>query len=186
MGVRLRPGRLFRVFPYVAAARRGHEGSPLWRPTTQGSGRVDNPERYLVLYAADSAVGAIQERYARYSEWSEAMLASPSWPEARAALAELEADIDVLDLDDAKALARRSIRPSRIVTRDRSVTQRWALDVFEDDRWAGVRWWSSLDADRGSYGLWSVDGLRVRSATPLDAKHPAIQEAAETLARRWV
>ncbi len=174
------------MFPYVAGVRRGQEGNPLWRPVTQGSGRVDNPERYLVLYAADSAVGAIQERYARYPAWSEAMLASPTLPGARSSLAEFEADMDVLDLDDPRALSRRSLRPSRVVTRDRSVTQGWALDVFEEARWAGVRWWSSLDADRASFGLWSVDGLRVRSVSQLDPLHPAMLEAAEGLARRWV
>jgi len=102
------------------------------------------------------------------------------------ALAELDAEeAEVLDLDDARELVRRSLRPSAVVTRERTVTQRWALAAFQEKRWAGVRWWSYYDPRWGSFGLWHSSKLRAMQVTPLTADHPALIEAATVLARPW-
>lgn len=98
----------------------------------------------------------------------------------------------MLDLDDADALAQRSLRPSRVVTRDRATTQRWARAAFDEAQWSGVAWWSYHDPDWMSCGLWSavgaraIDGLTVIDRTDLSADHPAVVAASQSLLRVWV
>jgi hypothetical protein len=102
------------------------------------------------------------------------------------AIAELDAEkVDVLDLDDARELVRRRLRPSGVVTRDRTMTQRWALDIFKEKRWAGVRWWSRYDSRWGSFGRWALAEVRALEVTRLTADHPALIEAAAILSRPW-
>jgi len=126
--------RLYRVFPRVPGVRARAPGHPLFSWPVQGAGRIDNPESYRTLYASDSPAGAI---------------------------AELDAEkVDVLDLDDPRELVRRRLRPSAVVVRDRTVTQRWALGIFNEKRWAGVRWWSRYDSRWGAFGLWTLAEVR--------------------------
>ena len=148
---------------------------------------MDNPAHYRVLYASDSPVGAVAEVFGNHGIWTERLLEGrPELPGSRTALAELVArDLPALDLDDPRALVARGLRPSRVVTRDRSVTQAWALDVFRERRFAGVRWWSYYDAGVGSYGIWDQRRLRVRTVAPLDREHPAVAAAATFLSRPW-
>lgn len=177
--------RLFRVVPWIREAREGDPGHPLHVPGPQGAGRVDNPERYAVLYASDSATGAVAESFGNLAVWSDQMFVVPSMG-ARRALATYELhDGVVLDLDDARALLHRDIRPSRVVTRDRAITQRWALGIYDEGTWQGVRWWSYVDPDRGSFGLWDRRTLRVLDVTPLERTHPAVGDAAAALPRTW-
>lgn len=178
--------KLFRVCPWDPRAERGEPGHPLHVPKIQGAGRVDNPALYAVLYASDAPSGAIAERYGNLGVWSEAMLSSPpALPRARPSLVEYDAlrALRALDLDDPGALASRSLRPSAIVTRDRSTSQAWAARIFEEGRWSGVRWWSFYDSRWGSFGLWSRVGLRVVRVEPLVRRHPALEEAAHILDR---
>lgn len=179
--------RLFRVFPWVRGARAGGPGHPLFSAPVQGAGRVDNPEHYQTLYASDSAAGAVAEAFGNHGVWTPQLLQGPpSFPGSVRALAALEAaKVEVLDLDDARELVRRGLRPSAVVTRERRVTQRWSLRVFQEMVWAGVRWWSYYDPGWGSFGLWHVSNLRVLYITPLSAVHPALTEAAITLSRPW-
>jgi hypothetical protein len=102
------------------------------------------------------------------------------------ALAELDAKkVTVLDLDDPRDLVRRQLRPSTVGIRDRTVTQRWALDIFKEKRWAGVRWWSRYDSRWGAFGLWTVADVRALKVTRLTADHPALIEASAILSRPW-
>src|SRR5437867_1510120 len=110
----------------------------------------------------------------------------PGLPGSVRALATLDAEkIDVLDLDDARELVRRKLRPSAVVTRERAVTQRWALTIFREKRWGGVRWWSYYDPRWGSFGVWRWSNLHALEIAPLTPEHPALVEAASVLSRPW-
>ncbi|HEX4825854.1 MAG TPA: RES family NAD+ phosphorylase [Candidatus Polarisedimenticolaceae bacterium] len=153
--------------------------------TVQGAGRVDNPGRYRTLYCSDSAAGAVAEAFGNHAIWTPLLLRGRT-PGSVRALAEIESKGDhIVDLDDAHELVRRQLRPSAVVTRDRTVTQRWALAVFEEKRSSGVRWWSYYDSRWGSFGLWRIDRLRVRRVRALTPDDPALLEAASTLSRPW-
>lgn len=154
-------------------------------PRSSGRGRIDAPGRYDVLYLSDAAAGAVAEGFGRLTPWSELMLRVPGMPGAARVVARyaLADRAPVLDLDDAAALSALGIRPSEVVTRDRSVTQSWARRAFETKRWAGVRWWSYYDPRWYAYGLWDRRDLTVVGVEKLSLEHPAVVEAATILRR---
>ena len=80
---------------------------------------------------------------------------------------------------------RRRLRPSQVVTRDRSVTQAWARKVWEEGEWSGVRWWSYHDPRWTTLGVWTTTTLTVAGVEDLSATHPAVIEAAEVMLRLW-
>ncbi len=168
-------------------AQPGERGHALHVSAIQGAGRVDNPAHYRVLYASDSPAGAVAEAFGNHGTWTDQLFAGrPDLPGSRTALTEIVArDLSALDLDDARALLERDLRPSRVATRDRSVTQGWALAVFRERRWGGVRWWSYYDSSVGAYGIWDPKKLRVRTVRALDREHPAVVQATALLARPW-
>ena len=179
--------RLYRVLPWVAGARKGEAGHALHRASRQGAGRVDNPEHYRVLYASDAAAGAVAEAFGNHAVWTPMLLGGrPGLPGSVRALATFDAPgAETLDLDDARRLVERELRPSVVVARDRSLTQRWALGVFEEKHWAGIRWWSHYDSRWGSFGLWDIARLKLVEVVPLTPGHPALLEAAAALSRPW-
>ena len=152
----------------------------------QGAGRIDNPEHYRVLYLSDAPEGAIAEAFGNLDAWSDAMFEVPSLPGARRALGTYELpEGRLLDLDDARALLERGLRPSDVVTRDRGVTHRWALRIFGEETWAGVRWWSYYDPAWGSCGVWDQTDLTVGEVTTLDRSMPTVVSAAAVIHRTW-
>jgi hypothetical protein len=148
---------------------------------------VDNPEHYRVLYAADAAAGALAEAFGNHAVWTPMLLGGrPDLRGSVRALATFDAaGVEALDLDDARRLVERKLRPSAVVARDRSLTQGWALRIYREKRWAGIRWWSHYDSRWGSFGLWDVSKLKIADVTPLTPDHPALLEAAEALSRPW-
>ena len=148
---------------------------------------MDNPEHYLTLYASDAPAGAVAEAFGNHETWTPQLLAGRSdLPGSARALATLDAgQIQIVDLDDPRCLVERSLRPSAIVSRDRGLTQSWALRVFGERKWSGARWWSHYDSRWGSYGLWDLTGVRVLEIAPLTADHSALVEAAAVLSRPW-
>jgi hypothetical protein len=132
--------RLYRVFPWLPEAREGDPGHALYVPTPGGAGRADNPLHYRALYFSDSPAAAVAEAFGTLKLWSPQMFVRPDLPGSVRTLAEYELPDGanaIFDLDDASALASLGVRPSQVVTRDRRVTQRWALEVFEQGKWAG-------------------------------------------------
>jgi hypothetical protein len=153
---------------------------------TQGAGRVDNPEHYLVLYGSDAPAGAVAEAFGNFSTWSPALFEGPPALAGSArALAQYRLDLDVLDLDEPRHLVARELRPSGVITRRRDVTQAWALSIFREGLWAGVRWWGFHNPDWGSYGLWDLGHVTVEAVEPLKVDHPAVTEAKRALPRGW-
>jgi hypothetical protein len=140
---------------------------------------------YRVPYLSDHPAGAVAEAFGNHAVWTAGLLAGPpSLPgSVRALVTYRLAAARILDLDDSRALLRRRLRPSQIVTRDRAVTQRWALAVFRERRWSGARWWSYYDPRWGSLGLWEIARVRVESVGRLAWDHPAVLEANEVLLR---
>ena len=182
------PRQLFRVFPWLETAGEDAPGHPLYVAPPQGHGRIDNPHEYLTLYACDHAAGAIGEAFGNHSTWTYELLEGPpGLPDSERALASIDAsNARIVDLDDARALLDRGIRPSRVVTRERRVTQNWALAIFTEDRWDGVRWWSYHNPDWGSVGIWNIDALRVVEVTPLSEITETVREVALDMNREWV
>jgi hypothetical protein len=175
--------RLWRTVPLDRRAAAGEPGGALWFPREQqGYGRHDNPDLYGCLYAAEDAVSAVAEPLASFrgtGALTASMLVRLGRPLARAEL-ELAEDAVVVDLDDPKVLAAARLRPSRVATRDRTVTQEIAADLFRaDDDAVGLRWWSAVESswinrtlfDRaaGALTVTEVAELRIGDAVVRDA-----------------
>jgi hypothetical protein len=178
--------RLYRVFPWLPSAPKGQPGHPTFVPSN-GVGRIDNPKSYQALYLSDGPGGACAEAFFFKKAWDAKMLrGSPNLAGSVRAIAALDLDpaVEVCDLDDASRLLELALRPSEVVTRDRRVTQAWALRIFHEERWGGIRWWSYYDPRWGSHGVWATTNLKVDKVEPLTLNHPAIAEAAEVLNRR--
>ena len=154
-------------------------------PRPSGRGRIDSPGDYDVLYLSSAPAGAIAEGFGRLTAWTDSMLRVPTMPGADRVIArfELADSARVLDLDDLDSLRELGIRPSDVVTRDREVTQAWALRAFRRKRWIGIRWWSYYDPRWYAYGLWDRRQLTASGVEPLTLDHPAAVEAARVLGR---
>jgi hypothetical protein len=136
--------KLYRVFSYDHRAAPRDPGGALFIPP-QGLGRIDNPDFYKVTYLADNAAGACAEVFNRgvyRSRWSAKMLRPPPFAPmtVRAVAAfEMAEDTPICDLDDPAELSRQALRPSRVVTRDYTISQAWALRIFQHRVWQGVK-----------------------------------------------
>ncbi|MGH7920788.1 MAG: RES family NAD+ phosphorylase [Candidatus Dormibacteraceae bacterium] len=183
--------RLYRVCPVDPTTAPRQPYHPSFVPRSSGQHRIDNAERYDTLYLSAQAPGAVAERFGTFLEWGDWLLEHPRGFNAQLVAFELDEARRVLDLDDAGTLLERSLRPSRVITRDRRTTQAWASDIHDEGRWAGVSWWSYYNPDWASCGLWcppgegSIRGLLVVSVEPLAARHPAVIEASQVLLRPW-
>lgn len=156
----------------------------------QGAGRIDNPSDYQTLYVGDSAAGACAEVFNRgkyRKEWTHEMLRGlPSLRGSRRMLAwyDVADSTSICNLDDPQELSARSLRPSNVITREYSQSQAWALRIFAERRWAGIRWWSYHDARWASCGLWDLRGIADSGVEELTLDHPAVVEAAQNLSIR--
>jgi hypothetical protein len=151
----------------------------------QGDGRHDNPTVFGCLYLSTDAVSATVERLARLAGTSvaQADLVRRGYPYALAAV-EVPDEALLLDLDDPEVLVQEELRPSRVATNDRSVTQAEAAALFERHvDAAGLTWWSTFEA------LWTNVTLfdraeplvSVADVKALEVVDDVVQEAAEFL-----
>jgi hypothetical protein len=176
---------LYRCFAWNERARQDQPDSPLWFPREfQGDGRHDNPDTYGCLYLTDREASGVVEQLARFrgQRLIEPLLRRRGLVLAIAAL-ELRDDANIVDLDDPGELRRRRLRPSRVATRDRIITQPQALAVYRDTEAAGLRWWSIHESLWANYTLFdrSVLGLAVQDVRTLELDDPAVSEAADFL-----
>lgn len=178
---------LYRVFPWLERASADEPGHALYVAPPQGYGRLDNPEHYLTLYASDQREGAVGEAFGNLAIWTEDLLdGPPSLPGSRRAIATFDASAaTIINLDDPRTLVERELRPSRVVTRDRDVTQAWALQIHQEGEWSGIRWWSFHNPDWGSFGIWDLESMKLVEVIPLDDERPLVEEVANQMGRSW-
>lgn len=174
---------LYRCFAWDEHARQTEPDGPLWFPRAfQGEGRHDNPDLYGCLYLADRAVSAIVEQLARFrgQRLSAALLRRRGLPLAVAEL-EISDRAELIDLDDPAVLRRERLRPSRVATRSRAITQPQARTIHDrHPAAAGLRWWSVHEALWAHVTLFdrAAPHLRVHSARSLEVDDPLVVEAA--------
>jgi hypothetical protein len=176
---------LYRCFAWNERARPDQADSPLWFPREfQGDGRHDNPDIYGCLYLTDREASGVVEQLARFrgQRLIAPLLRRRGLPLAVAAL-ELADDPELVDLDDPAELRRRRLRPSRVATRDRAITQPQALAAYRDTEAMGLAWWSIHESLWANYTLFdrSASALAVRDVRELDLDDPAVAVAAEFL-----
>jgi hypothetical protein len=159
----------------------------LWFPReAQGYGRHDNPDLYGCLYVAEDAVSAIAEPLAVFrgsGSLTASMLTHLGLPLALAEL-ELPDDAVAIDLDDPQVLVTEGLRPSRIATRTRTVTQELAADLYRTHTDAvGLRWWSTLEASWINWTLFdrAAAELSLTVLAELRIDDPTVREAAALL-----
>jgi hypothetical protein len=182
--------RLFRVFDWDGVSVAQHDGGPLFvARERQGVGRHDAPALYGAWYCSRLAASAVAEllqpfRGHRLDDADFARLDG-----RHKAMVELEFDesLAVVDLDDPAELVRRRLRPSRVATMQRAVTQATATAIFRDGA-AGLAWWSTLNADWGHVTLFFERAVRLAAVrTPpvrLSVDLPAVRDAAAFLGIR--
>lgn len=177
---------LHRCFPLDERARSRSPGGPLWFPRRlQGEGRHDNPAVYGCLYVTDREASSVVEQLARFagSVFLPRMLERENLPLALAAI-ELSDDRELLDLDEPRVLVREGLRPSRVATAERSVTQPQALELYgRHPDAAGLRWWSTFEALWANVTLFdrARTALRLRDVRRLTPEDPAVIAAADYL-----
>ena len=74
-------------------------------------------------------------------------------------------------------LQNLKVRPSRVITRDRAVTQSWALKVFKGGKSAGISWWSYYNPDWSCVGLWDLSKLKTTHIDALGLDNSWVDEA---------
>lgn len=178
---------LWRLLPLVPDVAPSSPGGALWFPRElQGTGRHDNPDRYGCLYLSESPLSAVAEALAQFrgtGALSPGMLIRANLPLALVQV-ECEDDRKLVDLDDPDVLVRKRLRPSRVATKARAVTQAYAARIFEAHPTAvGLRWWSTLEASLANFTLYdrAAPALRLIDSETLTLEHPATREAADLL-----
>ena len=144
----------------------------------------------MPLYLSAEAGGAVGEVFADLGRWSPEMFDVPFLPGGERALGvyEIPDETSLLDLDDAKHLLDRGLRPTQVIERNRPATQAWVLKIFDERdadgsrRWRGVRWWSYHRPQWRILGLWGVTPSNV-AVEPLELGHPAVHDAARALSK---
>ncbi len=163
--------------------------SALWFPRPyQGEGRHDNPAAYGCLYLSEQPLACIVEQLGRFrgQRLTPALLRRRGLPLALAEL-ELADDAQLIDLDDPAVLRRERLRPSRVATRDRGLTQPQALALHERHAdAAGLRWWSTFESQWLNVTLFdrAAPSLRLVSVRALDVVDDEIAAAADVLGLR--
>lgn len=175
---------LHRCFAWNERAADAGPDGPLWFPRVyQGDGRHDNPDRYGCLYLSASPLSTVVEQLARFrgQRLLPSLLRRRGLPLALAGLI-LDEDAELVDLDDPVVLRRERLRPSRVATRDRQITQPQALALHDRHRGAaGVRWWSTYEARWINVTLFdrAASHVQVRSIRALTLEDPVVVGAAD-------
>jgi hypothetical protein len=179
--------KLWRTLPFDSRAAATEPGGALWFPREQqGYGRHDNPDLYGCLYLAEEAVSAVAEPLAAFrgsGQMTASMLTRLGRPLALAELTLPDGAVWV-DLDDPDVLSAEELRPSRIATRSREVTQRIAADLYRSHPDAvGLRWWSTLESSWINWTLFDrgISELELAEVVELRIDDAIVREAAALL-----
>jgi len=182
---------LHRCFAWNRTVRQDAPDGPLWFPRVfQGEGRHDNPDAYGCLYLSDRPVSCVVEQIAAFrgQRLTSAMLRRRGLPLAVADL-ELDERASLIDLDDPIILRRERLRPSRVATTHRIVTQPQALDLYRrHPEAAALRWWSRWEALWANVTVFdrAAPSLALRGVHTLTLEEPALLEAADLFGLRIV
>ena len=177
---------LYRCFAHDRRARPTGSDGPLWFPRAyQGEGRHDNPDVYGCLYLTERETSAVVEQLGRFrgQRLVPQMLVRRRLPLAVAAI-EVPDEQELIDLDEPAVLSANDLRPSRVATRERSITQPQALDLYRaHGRAAGIRWWSIYESLWANVTLFDrVAGvLRLVDVRRLTMSDDAVADAAAAL-----
>ena len=74
------------------------------------------------------------------------------------------------------------MRPTQVIERNRAYTQTIALEIHQEQRWSGIRWWSFHRPQWRVWCLWDIEPV-CEEVQELDASHAAVRDAAGTLAK---
>ncbi len=152
---------LFRVFDWDGSSLGRREGGPLHvaRPR-QGAGRHDSPALYGAWYCSREAVSAVAEsiQYLRGQVLTDDDFLRAGGSAKALVTLQVNDALDLVDLDDPSELAARRLRPSRVATMRRPVTQRVAASIFDEGA-GGLLWWSTLDAEWANVTLFHERAL---------------------------
>ena len=182
---------LYRCFAWNERARPDRPDGALWFPRPyQGDGRHDNPDLYGCLYLSEQPLSCVVEQFARFrgQRLVPALLRRRGLPLALAELG-LSDEAELVDLDDPVVLRREQLRPSRVATRAREVTQPQARALHERHHdVAGLRWWSTFEAQWLNVTVFhrAAADLRLVSARTLTVEDVDVAAAAEVLGLRSV
>jgi hypothetical protein len=178
---------LWRLLPLAHDAAPTGPGGALWFPRElQGAGRHDNPDRYGCLYVSESPVSAVAEALAPFrgtGTLSSGMLLRAGTALMLAQL-QIEDESHLIDLDEPRVLTRTRLRPSKVATNVRAITQAYATRIYDEHPTAvGLRWWSTIEASLVNLTLYdrSADVLRLIDIQQLTFEHPATHAAADLL-----
>lgn len=154
--------------------------------TLQGGGRHDNPDRYPAFYTSRVPTSVVAERLRRLRGQVVGRRELRDHDDRPYCIAAIDdAGLSgVLDLDDPANLARRQVRPSAMATRQRRVTRRIALSIYQEGV-NGFEWWSTVEGSWINVTLFAdraLGGLRLAGdPEPLTVDHPAVREAADAV-----
>jgi hypothetical protein len=179
--------RVWRTLPLDRRAAADEAGGALWFPREhQGYGRHDNPDLYGCLYVAEDAASAVAEALAAFrgtGRLAASMLTHLGRPLALAEI-ELSDEALVVDLDDPGVLVAEALRPSRVATRARGITQGIAADLHRaHPEAAALRWWSTLEASWINLTLFdrAAPALAVSEVAELRVDDTVVRDAAALL-----
>jgi len=178
---------LYRVFPWDESSTGRTAAGPLHVPRErQGSGRHDAPASYGALYCSRQAVSAVSEaiQFFRGHSLGAPDLRRPGGRVSALATLELAEGLALVDLDDPQSLLTRGLRPSRVATGERDVSQAIARRVYAEGA-AGLSWWSTIEASWTNLTLFDERCHRALTVAdrpvPLTTKTPELLAAAERL-----
>jgi hypothetical protein len=177
----------WRVVAPDPAARPHERGGLLWFPREfQGEGRHDNPDLYGCLYAAAEPESAVAESLAAFRgsgplHSSMFLRAGKLLHLGKLVLADRAL---ILDLDDPQVLVQEGLRPSRVATRQRSMTQTYAARLYRShSNLSALRWWSTLESTLTNVTVFdrAQKLLALEESRPLSLDMPEVVAAAELL-----
>lgn len=182
--------KAYRILPHDADADAGQPGHPLYVPRRfQQAGRYDNARLYAALYLALSRSGAVAEALGNHATWTDDLFDSAATG-LRRHIATIEVPDEVadalVDVDDARFLLDRGLRPTDVAGRARARTRALAADLFTEGV-PGIRFWSYYRCEWANLVLFlpplDPGDLTVVAVEEMTLDLPCVQAASEMLCR---
>lgn len=183
---------LWRVFPWDRQAVLGREHSPSFVSPAGGRGRFDlPPDLSPVFYLAESPEHAIGEMLQglRNRRVTGEVLRRAGYPLSLVSVMLPDAiRSELADLCNPEFLAREGLKPDRLASRHRWVTQPLARTLWSRG-FGGLRWWSRFWGDWHTVVLFVArlrGQMRFGEPSVLTPDSPHVIDAANLLSIRFV